>query len=181
MWLAVISLVVFGLGWATPSLADQRDPRLDELFEKLRVGTDDSEAVADEIQEIWLIAPETGINILAARLTAAIDLGDAQTAAVLADHVTSLAPHYGEGWMLAGYAARLREDSNAARAAFTRALALEPRHFNAHIALGNLANAEGDTRAAFDHYEKALSLHPGLEDIRELANRLRAAIGSQEI
>ncbi|HYM62895.1 MAG TPA: tetratricopeptide repeat protein [Thermoanaerobaculia bacterium] len=47
-----------------------------------------------------------------------------------------------------------------AKAAYSRALALDPRHAGAHVNLGRLLHEEHAIRAAEDHYRRALAIDP---------------------
>ena len=72
-------------------------------------------------------------------------------------------------------------DANAARAAYARALELDPELTDAYVNLGRLLHESGDARAAIERYEAALlraaqdpvahfNLALALEDVRELAH-----------
>ena len=51
-------------------------------------------------------------------------------------------------------------DAAAARDAYTRAIALDPTHANAHVNLGRLMHEEGSPAAAARHYRAALDVDP---------------------
>ena len=165
----------------SPARADQLDPALEELFDQLRRGEGEVESLQFDIQAAWLRAPEAGIGILVNRTIEALEAEDAATAGVLIDHVTGLAPHYAEGWMLKGHLALLGDDRVAAELAFGKVVALEPRQFLALEKLGDLALLSGDEERAHKRYREALDWNPHLEQVRERADRLRAALGGQEI
>lgn len=166
---------------ASLAWADQNDPALDALFEQLRYGADDIAAVQAEIEARWITAPEVSTQILVTRLVEAIEMDDRPVADVLASHVTGLAPSYAEGWMLRGHVASMRDDLAAAELAYSRALALEPRHFRALEALGDLAYSAGRRDEAYSFYRQALDVHPNLAGVREKVDQLRFETGSQEI
>lgn len=172
---------VLGALWATGAGADQFDPSLDGLFDALRTGTGDVQAHQSDIQAAWLTPPEAGIGVLVTRTIVAMEAADPATAEVLVGHITGLAPHYAEGWMLKGHLALLADDRVAAALAFAKVVDLEPRHFLALEKLGDLALASGDEEGAYRHYRAALNWNPHLDAVRDQANRLRTGFDGQEI
>lgn len=161
--------------------ADQNDPLLDPLFDQLRNGGGDPLEIQIEIETMWMTAPEVSVQILVQRLTVALENEDAAVAGVLADHVTGLAPSFAQGWVLRGHAALLAEDLAAAEAAYTRAVSLEPRHYGALSALGDIAAAAGDKSDAHQFFRQALDFNPHLDAVRAQADQLRFELNSQEI
>jgi len=59
-----------------------------------------------------------------------------------------------------GLAQRAGGDTAAAEASFQAALALEPRHAEAHLNLGNLCRDAGEATAAEAHYRQAIAITP---------------------
>jgi len=100
---------------------------------------------------------------------------------VWASHMTGHAPSLAEGWILRGHLAAMRENLAAAELAYSRALALEPRHFRALEALGDVAYSAGRREEAYSYYRQALDIHPNLAGVREKVDQLRFETGSQEI
>ncbi|MEM9422184.1 MAG: hypothetical protein AAF986_06740 [Pseudomonadota bacterium] len=177
-----VSIIAFCLTCLmSPAWADQLDPSLPDLFEALRSGDGDVAALQFDIQAAWLRAPEAGIGILVNRTIQALETEDVASAGVLTDHITGLAPHYAEGWMLKGHLALLGDDRVAAELAFGKVVSLEPRHFLALEKLGDLALLSGDEERAHQRYREALDWNPHLGEVRERADRLRTALRGQEI
>ncbi|WOI53600.1 hypothetical protein [Parvularcula sp. LCG005] len=171
-------LLVCAPGFAA---ADQYDSRLEPLFDDLRSGEGDPDTIVSDIQSIWLTAPEAGLNVLVERVVSAMEAGDNASAAVLIGHLTGLAPHYAEGWVMKGHLAMLEEDRVTATIAFQKAIALEPRHFYALEMLGDLALMSGHDDRAFGRYREALDINPYLENARSQMNQLRRQMSGQEI
>lgn len=179
MRLIIFLSLLFGL--ALPASADQHDPELTQLFAELRAGEGDPLALEDEIQSRWLIAPEESTGLIVERAAKAIELGELAVAEALVVLLTDIAPSFAEGFVLEGRLALARNDENTALRAFTRAVALEPRHYIAHERLGDLALSRGDKARAHEHYRDALQWHPRQRALIEKAERLRAEIFGREI
>ena len=174
------AVAVFSPGVAT---ADQTDPRLDDLFEKLRIAEVFSIAHATE-QQIWIIwheapdIPEVA-EIMDNGLRAMREsrLSDAYEAF---DRVVTLAPNFSEGWNKRATISFLLGRYDASIADVRQTLALEPRHFGALSGLG-LINMKLDRKAeALKAFEAALSIHPFLP-VRFEVDALREAVAGEKI
>ncbi|MFN3959917.1 MAG: tetratricopeptide repeat protein [Parvularculaceae bacterium] len=177
-------LVVF-LGALTVSgsaLADQTDPRLDPLFEQLRTGeAEDADAAAAEIDAIWTDSASDTVDVLVARSLESLDAGRFDLAQALLDHVVGLSPRFAQGYALRGAARTAAGDQAGAIADFSRAIELEPRHFEARIALAEIMLAGGDERGAYAMLQKALEWNPHEAHARERARLLRQKLDGREI
>ncbi|MFQ5564662.1 MAG: tetratricopeptide repeat protein [Parvularculaceae bacterium] len=171
----------FGAMFA-PGWADQTDPRLDALFEELRVGDAlDAEETAGRIIDIWSDSQSDTVDILFARAEQSIDAGSFELAAALLDHVVGLAPNFAQGYALRGSVRLALEDQAGAVADFSKALELEPRQFEVRIALAELLLDNKETRDAYDMFQKALEWNPHNEHARRRARTLREELEGQEI
>ncbi|SDF94896.1 tetratricopeptide repeat protein [Thalassobaculum litoreum] len=175
--------LVFLLGAANASQADQTDPRLDALFEKLRIAEVFSIAHATE-QQIWIIwheAPEIPevAEIMEDGLQSMREsrLGDALEAF---DKAVRRAPTFAEAWNKRATINFLLGDYPASIADVRQTLALEPRHFGALSGLG-LINLKLDRKAdALAAFEAALEIHPFLP-VRFEIDALRKAVEGEKI
>lgn len=171
------ALLLFSL-IAGPAAADQRDARLDELFERLKAGDASAQS---EIEDAWYAPPEAGVSVLFGRAVEAMNADDTDLALVLAGHVNGLAPSFAEGWVLTGHARSAAGDAAGASRAYAEAIELEPRHFVALARLGDLAVEAGDKAAGLERYRQVLLIHPGMTAVRARAERLRDETRAQEI
>ena len=177
--LALLPLLVTG-----PALADQDDPALDALFDRLTApgsDADEARAVQSEIEERWFEAPETGVRLLFDRAVVALNDRDPSLAVVLTSHVTGLAPSFAEGWVLAGHARAAAGQPQDAARAYAEAVRLEPRHFTALARLGDLAVEAGDKATALARYRAALLINPHMDAVRARADALRDEAARREI
>jgi chemotaxis protein methyltransferase WspC len=92
---------------------------------------------------------------LLADARSAADRGDPTRAAALAEqHLAAHSPS-AAAFNLLGVAKAMAGDPAEAEAAFTRALYLDPRHYDALVQLLVLAEARGDTAAAANYRRRA--------------------------
>ena len=180
-WLS-FALVVL-LGDPVQARADQTDPRLDALFEKLRIAEVFSIAHATE-QQIWTIwheAPdipevaeimERGLQFMReARLGEAL---------IAFDAAVKKAPRFAEAWNKRATIQYLRGEYAQSIADVRKTLALEPRHFGALSGLG-LIYLKLDRKAeALAAFEAALKVHPFLP-VRFEIDFLREAVEGEKI
>lgn len=90
---------------------------------------------------------------------AAADRGDPGGAAALAEqHLAAHGPS-ADAFSLLGVARGMAGDPAAAEAAFTRALYLDPRHYDSLVHLLALAEARGDAAAAANYRRRAEAAH----------------------
>ncbi|MEM9495849.1 MAG: tetratricopeptide repeat protein [Pseudomonadota bacterium] len=167
---------------ASPAAADQTDPRLDSLFEELRVGDAiRAEENVARIMEIWADAESDTVDLLFARAQESADHGAFDLASTLLDHVIGLAPNFAQGYALRG-AVRLADDNRVgAMEDFSRTLELEPRHFEVRTALAEILFAGGDKRDAYEMFQKVLEWNPHDDHARQRARALRRELDDQEI
>ncbi|WP_425409162.1 tetratricopeptide repeat protein [Hyphococcus sp.] len=164
------------------AFADQTDPRLDPLFEELRVGDAlRAEENIGRIIEIWADAPSDTVDLLYARAEAAADNGAFDLSLTLLDHVVGLAPNFAQGYALRGRVRLAADDRPGAVQDFTRTLELEPRHFEVRATLAELLLAGGEKRDAYEMFQKALEWNPHDENARQRSRVLRRELDGQEI
>jgi tetratricopeptide (TPR) repeat protein len=160
---------------AAPSAADQKDPRLDPLFEQLQGTTSPPEAQAVEAQiwMIWMEAKDGPTDTLMQLGLAAMQSGNLPGALELFDAITAQKPDFAEGWnkratvlyMLGAYE-RSAQD-------VAKVLELEPRHFGALAGLGLIDMELDKTDAAIDAFERALKLNPQMPAIKQRLEMLK--------
>jgi tetratricopeptide (TPR) repeat protein len=177
-------LLAFALmaGTAAPAAADQTDPRLDKLFEELRTGDGrDAGALVRQIVDIWSDSQSDTVDLLFERAEQSLSEEKVDLAIALLDHAIGLSPSFAQAYALRGAARLTNEDTAGAIGDFTRTIELEPRQFEARIALAEIMLAGGDKKAASDMLQKALEWNPQEEYARERARKLREELDGQEI
>lgn len=126
-------VVLVALMAAGPAIADQTDPRLKDLFARLRTA-ESAEAAQPVEAEIWKIWRETG-DPAADRLIAAgviaMNAGQYDLALQTFDRLVKTKPDFAEGWNKRATLLYLLGRYPDSVADIAKVLALEPRHFGA--------------------------------------------------
>jgi tetratricopeptide (TPR) repeat protein len=179
---AVATAVVAGwliAGAVEPALADQQDPRLAGLFERLQEARNPGEAqtVEQQIWRLWLESNDAAIDRLMLEGIAAMHAQRYDAALRAFDRMVEQAPGFAEGWNKRATVHYLMGDWQASVVDIQRTLALEPRHFGALFGLGLIYDALEQPEAALRSYEATLELNPHSEStrlrIRELRRQLQ--------
>jgi tetratricopeptide (TPR) repeat protein len=161
----------------TPELAraDQDDPRLDDLFERLQHTPDPAEAHALEqrIWGVWLESENAAINRLMEQGVLALRGQHYPTALQAFDRLVEQAPEFAEGWNKRATVHYLMGNWRASVRDIQRTLALEPRHFGALFGLGLIYDALEQPEAALRSFEATLALNPHSEGTRQRIEELR--------
>ena len=175
---AILSISAF----AAPAAADQTDPRLDGLFEELRVGDAiRAEENIGRILEIWSDSQSDTVDILYERAEASANNGAFDLSGALLDHVIGLSPNFAQGYALRGAVRMAQEDRAGAIEDFSKVLELEPRQFEVRTALAEILLAAGEERDAYEMFQKVLEWNPHDEHVRDRARKLRRDLDGQEI
>ena len=157
----VCSLMLFIVA-VTNVPADQRDPRLDALFQGLQE-TRDPDALRRLEADIWTIWLDSGreeVDTLMEAGVAAMGRDDLDTALARFREITELAPGFAEGWNKRATVYYLRDELAASVRDIQRTLDLEPRHFGALSGMGLIFMKLGDTAGAIEAFRGVLEIHP---------------------
>lgn len=159
---ALIGALWLGAG----ALAQQDEPTLDTLFERLRdAGTEDeAKAARAAIVERWTTSGDAQIDELMAIAEAAMQRFDLHKAEEALDHVVAGAPHFVEGWNRRATVRWLARDFDGSLADIEETLAREPRHFGALSGRAKILLYERkDKRGALEALRAVAALNPHFE------------------
>ena len=170
----VLAMIVIA-GPGQPALADQDDPRLEGLFERLQTTADPAEARAVEqrIWRVWIESDDAALDRLMQQGLAAMHEQQYAAALQAFDRMVEQAPEFAEGWNKRATVHFLMGAWGASVRDIQRTLALEPRHFGALFGLGLIYEALEQSEAALRSYEATLALNPHSESAREKIEQLR--------
>lgn len=137
-----------------------------ELLDKLKDVETDGEAASleEEIFDTWLVSGSATVDVLMKRgleYQAAQDLEGAREAF---DRAIAIQPDYAEAWNRRAVLFFNDGKYDEAVADLETAIRNEPRHFGAWIGLAMIFEAIDRPDAALRAYEKALDIHPRLQD-----------------
>lgn len=164
--LAVVAL--FALWTASPAVADQNDPRLGDLFERLKSTEQPQEAQLIEfvIWQIWSEANDPATDTLMGLGLQAMQAGNLTGALELFDAVTTRKPEFAEGWNKRATVLYLLGAYEESAKDVDKTLKLEPRHFGALSGLGLINMALERDDEAVTAFAAALKIHPHLPGVK---------------
>jgi len=160
-----------------------RAATLDDLFERLVRTKDESEAkgITASIQRRWLRSGSDTADLLMSRAMQAVEAKDQALAIEILDRVVVLQPEWAEGWNKRATVFFMMGDVTRSMADIRETLAREPRHYGALAGLGIILQSNGDRKAAYDVFRKALALNPFLTDVKQQVQRLESELGDKDI
>ena len=172
---AAILAVLAIAGPGEPARADQDDPRLDRLFERLQHTPDAAEAhgLEQRIWQVWLESDDAAVNRLMERGIVALRTQQYRAALQAFDRMVAQAPEFAEGWNKRATVHYLMGNWRASVRDIQRTLALEPRHFGALFGLGLIYEALEQPEAALRSFEATLTLNPHSASTRQMIEQLR--------
>lgn len=164
--------------------ADQHDPKLDDLFQRLKLrelSPSEAQTVEDQIWRIWQASGSPSTDLLLERVESMLATDTLDPAIKLLDEIIALSPDFAEGWNKRATVSFLRKDYTAALRDAEHTLRLEPRHFGAWSGLGAIFLELGQDAKALQAYEKALEINPHLTDIAKEAESLSLSAKGRSI
>jgi tetratricopeptide (TPR) repeat protein len=168
----------------SPTLfADQNDPRLNALFERIKQ-TGNLEVAADlerRIWRIWLDAGDPELNRLMQAGVEAMVSDQLNLAIDLFTVIIEKSPSFAEGWNKRATAFYLDGELAASVGDIERTLALEPRHFGAVSGLGLIFLSSGDKVGALKAFERVLEINPHAEGARAQVRLLEEALKDEGV
>jgi tetratricopeptide (TPR) repeat protein len=169
---AVIALLF--MAFFAPAMADQNEPQLNKLFEKLKAAPDYEAAREIElyIWHIWSKAGTASGSLLFRQGVQYMNDGEHDKALVNFNALVEIEPEFAEGWNKRATLHYLMGNYNGSVADIQRTLALEERHFGALSGLGLIYDALDQKEAALKAFRAALEIHPNMEAIRRRAEEL---------
>lgn len=177
LWAAM--LMILPILHATSVSADQRDTRLDPLFERLKETDDlaDAAVIQHQIWQIWITFDDLSISRLMQRGMAAMSEGDHDRAYEAFDSMVDQAPDFAEAWNKRATVLYLMGRLDESVLDIQQTLELEPRHFGALSGLSLIYELLEEPAAAIRSLEAALAINPHLigskERIRLLQQKLK--------
>ena len=163
--------------------ADQSDPRLPALFDRLQQAERVDVARVTEMM-IWKIWGESGAADLDAQLAegeTAMAAGNFKLARARLDAVIAARPDFAEAWNRRATLNYLAGDYLASLADIEKVLELEPRHFGALSGLGLVNLALEREAAALDAFQRVLSLYPANVSARQNLEAIEQKLRENEI
>src|SRR5262245_60780229 len=183
-WLVALSALVIALAAPAADLrADQKDPRLNDLFAKLKSATGYlvGRTIEQQIWAIWLEYDNPDVTKLMSDGVEAMNGEDYKTALTDFTKITELAPDFAEGWNKRATVLYLVGDYQGSLADVDKTLKLEPRHFGALSGLGMIDADLDHDEEAIAAFQRALAVNPNMPGVGERIEQLKQRLKDRQI
>jgi tetratricopeptide (TPR) repeat protein len=163
--------------------ADQKDPRLPDLFTKLAgaATVDDAFEIEKRIWGIWTSHEDAKIDALMVAGQNRMVPGGYRDSLVIFNKIVAEAPDFAEGWNKRATLLYLMGDFEGSVRDIESTLALEPRHFGALAGLGLIYKAIDRPESALKAFEKVLEISPQSLGARLHVKQLRAELRGEKL
>ena len=163
--------------------ADQNDPELPALFERLQQDLTPQEAaeVDRRIWILWLHSEDKTVNRLMAQGMVAMQRGALDRALERFNEIVEQAPDFAEGWNKRATVLYMMGRHRESVADVQSVLNLEPRHYGALSGLGMILVAIGREEEALEWLRRALEVNPYLDGVRLLADQIGERLKGKRI
>ena len=144
------------------ALADQNDPRLNNLFKKLNE-TQNQDEIRDLISDIWNIWYEVDdpkVIEYFEKGIQAMNLRNYPLAIRFFNNLIEEDPNFAEGWNKRATVHFMMGNFDQSMQDIIKTLELEPRHFGALDGMGLIFIHQGQFQQAIDVYDKMLEIFP---------------------
>ena len=144
------------------ALADQNDPRLNNLFKKLNE-TENQDEIRDLISDIWNIWYEVDdpkVIEYFEKGIQAMNLRNYPLAIRFFNNLIEEDPNFAEGWNKRATVHFMMGNFDQSMQDIIKTLELEPRHFGALDGMGLIFIHQGQFQQALDLYDKMLEIFP---------------------
>ena len=144
------------------ALADQNDPRLNNLFKKLNE-TENQDEIRDLISDIWNIWYEVDdpkVIEYFEKGIQAMNLRNYPLAIRFFNNLIEEDPSFAEGWNKRATVHFMMGNFDQSMQDIIKTLELEPRHFGALDGMGLIFIHQGQFQQAIDVYDKMLEIFP---------------------
>jgi len=175
-------LICLALGSAG-ARADQNDPRLDELFQNLKMAGNEGVAssIEQQIWQIWIEHDNPEFQQLMLSGIRYMNQNQAAQALAAFNQLVALAPGYAEAWNKRATLHYLMGNWAASEADIVETLRLEPFHFGALSGRALVALGRGDYDAAHRAFQRVLEVYPTMAGIKDTLLQLEQKLGETSI
>ncbi|HEY4115512.1 MAG TPA: tetratricopeptide repeat protein [Rhizomicrobium sp.] len=166
-----------------PAHAAAKASEIDRLFATLSQVDNDEEAkpIEDKIMAAFLRSGSPTVDLLMSRAGAALEAKDAGTANKLLASVNDIAPDFAEAWHQRGVLQAESGDDEGSMFCLQKAVALNPRNFEAIAELGTQLEEYGDKSGALKLYRKAMALDPHYDGIAHKVRELTQEVEGESL
>ena len=160
--LKVFCIITCLLFYGKFSLADQNDPRLNNLFEKLYETENQQEirSLISDIWNIWYEVDDPKVIEYFEKGIQAMNIRNYPLAIRFFNNLIEEDPNFAEGWNKRATVHFMMGNFDQSMQDIIKTLELEPRHFGALDGMGLIFIHQGQFQQAIDVYDKMLEIFP---------------------
>ncbi len=148
--------------------AEMRAEQLDILFARLYTSKGNgTEGLVLKIWSLWSANDSPTAEVLLGQAARAMNEGAPAEALKILDRVIGANPDFAEAWNKRATLYFMMKRDEASLKDIDKVLDLEPRHFGALAGRGMIYQRQKKFGAALAAYREALSLNPGMEQVKE--------------
>lgn len=169
-------------GSAVPQSGAERAKLLDELYAHLATAENEDVAnrIATAIEHVWQAYGSDTVNLLMERARRAASEKKPELAINLLNRAAQLAPDFAEVFNRRASVHYAQNNARASIGDLRRVLALEPNHFKALEALGQILKEMENKKAALEVYRKLYQVHPHMSGAKSTFEELEREVKGQE-
>lgn len=166
-----------------PAQADQDDPRLDRLFDRLEDAGNrgQAQAIAGRIWSIWFQHADGYVEALLRHGREALRDDDLEGAFIAFDDAIRKAPGFAEAWNARATVNYQMGNYQRALADIRRTLTLEPRHFGALSGRGLCYLALDRPEKALQAFQASLEIHPYQPGVKARVRQLKSELDARDL
>ena len=160
------------------AIADQNDPRLNNLFKKLNE-TENQDEIRDLISDIWNIWYEVDdpkVIEYFEKGIQAMNIRNYPLAIRFFNNLIEEDPNFAEGWNKRATVHFMMGNFDESMQDIIKTLELEPRHFGALDGMGLIFIHQGQFQQAIDVYDKMLEIFPFSVKTMDKKERIQSII-----
>jgi tetratricopeptide (TPR) repeat protein len=163
--------------------SERRDARLDLMFGRLAQAENKrgADRIARNIMRQLVRSGSPTADFLMERAGAAMREKKLSEALDFLDGVVRTNPDFAEGWNRRATVHFMRGDYGRSLADIEQVLRLEPRHWGALAGLSIILASLEKNREAVEVMDRALAIHPHLEEVKERRDKLMQQIEGSDI
>lgn len=184
--LSCLAAVLFCAGGALSSMsaaADQNDPRLEDLFERLQAADDPATAAPIEelIWQIWFEHDDSGIASQIMTAVAQMNSNQLENALATLNRLVEAAPEFAEAWNRRATLHYIMGNYAASEADIVKTLQLEPFHFGALSGRGLVLISQGKYEEARNAFSRALEVNPNMPEVKNNIDQINQYLSRRTI
>jgi tetratricopeptide (TPR) repeat protein len=160
-----------------------RAAQLDGLFAALKAAPNAQIAkqIEKRIDAVLIVSESDTLNLLMVRAQTTMEAKEFKTAMELLDSIIEINPRYTEAWARRATLYFVQKDIYRSLADLRVVLAQEPRHYQALAGLGVILQDLGEDKRALEAFRRAIEINPHLENIPDIARRLKLKVEGRDI